>query len=205
MNETRSRVVVVVATLGLGLALMSRARLNIWIFTGILAVLVLVGAAWAAPECFRSWFRIRLASVFWGVVTGLVFVGITHVGAEMAVGFDERISPMIRDLYAAVNFPPGPRAAFPVVLLVATMEEVVWRGLVIEMLKEKRALVVLVVSVILYAIPQIASLSLPLLGAAIFCGALWGALRLWRGDLVAPLVNHLVWNAGVFVLAPLRV
>lgn len=206
LNRRSAWLIVLIATIGLSAALATRARFSIWWTTGIAAGVVLLATWFVADERFREWFRFRAGSISWGIAFGMIFVAVTHAGTQLAIGLDQRVGPMIRELYDAVNLPPGPAAAFPVVVLVAVMEEVVWRGLVVDLLAEHRGKVATaVIAVVLYTIPQMASLSLPLIGAALVCGALWTGLRMWRNDLVTPLVCHLVWNAAMFVLFPLAV
>lgn len=189
----------------MGVALAFRARFNLWVFTGSVAGAVILATWFTMPDRFREWFRWRAGSISWGIASGIAFAAVTHIGTMLALGLDARVGPMISDLYGAVNFPPGPVAAFPVVILVAGMEEIVWRGVAFDLLESQGIRLAAVLSVILYTLPPIASLSIPLVAAGLICGVLWTALRLWRGDLWAPLVSHIVWNGLIFALWPLSV
>lgn len=43
-----------------------------------------------------------------------------------------------------------------------------------------------------------------LIVAALLAGAFWGALYVWRRDLLLLIVSHSVWSAVIFAVAPIR-
>ena len=66
------------------------------------------------------------------------------------------------------------------------------------------ALQVVLLSTACYAIPHLCSGSWLLLGVVLICGVIWSSLRVMTGSLVVPLLTHLVWDLGVFVMFPLE-
>ena len=110
----------------------------------------------------------------------------------------------VRTLYALLREPPGPVRAFPLLLFVVAIEEVVWRGLAIDTIsRSSGARNAVVLSALLYVLPQIAMRSFVLMAVALVCGLVWGALRVRCAGLTAPLTAHAVWDLLVFVLYPI--
>ena len=106
-------------------------------------------------------------------------------------------------LYALLREPPGPIRAFPVLLLVVAAEELVWRGLAIDLFsKAWGPWCAVLLSALLYVLPQVALGPALLMIVALLCGLLWGALRVRFGSLAAPFIAHLIWDLLVFVLHP---
>jgi membrane protease YdiL (CAAX protease family) len=89
--------------------------------------------------------------------------------------------------------------------LVVAAEELVWRGLAIDLFSKSlgRSGAVLLASLV-YVLPQIAFRSPLLVIVALSCGLVWGGLRVRTGGLLAPLVAHLTWDLLVFVLFPVE-
>ncbi len=106
-------------------------------------------------------------------------------------------------LYALLRQPPGPIRAFPLLVFVVAAEELVWRGLAIDVFSNNigRWPAVLV-SALLYVLPQVAFRSPLLMIIALLCGLLWGLLRVWCKGLAAPFTAHLIWDVLVFIAFP---
>ncbi len=117
------------------------------------------------------------------------------------------VLPMIEGevemLYALLRQPPGPIRAFPLLVFVVAAEELVWRGLAIDVCSNNigRWPAVLV-SALLYVLPQVAFRSPLLMIIALLCGLLWGLLRVWCKGLAAPFTAHLIWDVLVFIAFP---
>jgi membrane protease YdiL (CAAX protease family) len=88
-------------------------------------------------------------------------------------------------------------------LLVVLAEELAWRGLAIDLFSKRFGpLRAVLISALLYVLPQVALGSPLLMIVALLCGLLWGTLRVRFGGLAAPFIAHLVWDLLVFVLYP---
>jgi membrane protease YdiL (CAAX protease family) len=59
------------------------------------------------------------------------------------------------------------------------------------------------VTTMIYAGVHIFSLNLILALAALVAGAFWGALYIWRRDLLLLIVSHAFWGAFIFAIAPI--
>jgi len=181
-----------------------REVLNIWIGTGVAALTsVLVLWLGARPE-LRSNLRAPAAmSLVVGLAVGVLMSLATWWLYPISVSMFPPIQTEVETLYALLRQAPGPVRAFPLLLLVVAAEELVWRGVAIDLFSKPlgpwRAMLV---SALLYVLPQVALRSPLLIIVALCCGLLWGALRVRTKGLAAPFVAHLVWDILVFVWHP---
>ena len=128
----------------------------------------------------------------------------THAAFSLLTPHAPRLAPLVAGLYADIAVFPGPLLALPVVALVVLAEEVVWRGVLLAILRRRLApAVALALATLSYVVPQLAAADPALVLAAAGGGLVWGGLFLWRGELVSPFVCHFGWDVGVFVAWPL--
>ncbi len=204
-ERQRSRAVVLAACVSVFCVVMGlRAELNVWIGTGAAATLsmflVWLGARPSARDLLgaKPWVGLAVGAAA-GVVMSLATWGLY----PLAVDVLPPVRGEVETLYALLRQPPGPVRAFPLLLLVVAAEELVWRGLAIDvftpLLGEWSAALM---AALLYVLPQIAFRSPLLMVVALLCGLLWGALRVRTGGLVAPFVAHVLWDALVFIAYP---
>ena len=201
--RSRSILALAIATAAFGAALYTRRTGNVWLGVGIASVCALGSAlVLRALPPFRVERRAIPAELALGAVLGLGMALLTHLLVPLALGLLPGAEAQVDALYANLQHPPGPVAALPVLALAVVAEEVVWRGVAIDVLgpNAPRALFG---AALLYAIPQVLSGSWLLFVLALVCGVAWGLLRLWRGSLWAPMATHFAWNLVVFVFWPL--
>lgn len=183
-----------------------REHLNIWIGTAT-AALASLGLLWfgarPTPQAGFGFTRLTVTGIAAGLVVGLAMSLATWWVYPLSVSVFPPIQTEVETLYALLRQSPGPVRAFPLLLLVVTAEELVWRGLAIEVFSKavgpKRAVVV---AAFVYVLPQVALGSALLAIVALLCGLLWGALRVRFHGLSAPFIAHLLWDLLVFVVHP---
>jgi len=167
---------------------------------GVAAVVVVVVVRLAPTLRSAPWSPGRAA--LFGLVVGVGSVVATHVGdrllAPLLPGLGDDIARL--QLLAAVT-----ASRLAVVVLIALAEELLWRGLILDALRQlgMRAPVAVGVAALVYAASQLGPRSPWLVVAAFGCGLLWGALR-WRIGLPAAVAAHLVWTLAILGLVPLR-
>ena len=84
-------------------------------------------------------------------------------------------------------------------------EEIFWRGFLQFRLMEKLGdFRGYMAATAVYAGVHIFSWNLMLILAAFVAGAFWGALYMWKRDLLAQIVSHSVWSAAIFAVVPIR-
>lgn len=204
-RSRRRWIAVAVATAAFTAALLGKEVANVWLITGLAALLSLVLAVWSDGRRLAALLRPRKRDLAVGLGGGLALVVATHLlyplGAELLPAFER----LVEFLYADISVPPGPRAALPLTAFVVLAEEAVWRGVLMEELRHRfrhRRLRV-AVATLLYAVPHVLAGIPVLVVAALAMGATWTLLRLATGRLVAPLLCHLVWSMTIFAIWPL--
>ena len=181
-----------------------RDHLNIWIGTTA-AALTSVALLWfgARPQSRAPGSTPTGLAIALGAFAGVLMSFATWWLYPVSVSLLPPIQGEVEALYSLLRQAPGPLRAFPLMLLVVVAEELVWRGLAIDLLsKPLGAGRAVLVSAFLYILPQIALGSPLLIVIAASCGLLWGALRVTTHGLLAPLFAHLVWDFLVFVIYP---
>lgn len=181
-----------------------REEINIWVGTG-LAASVSIALLWVGvrPRIMPSFGPTTLASVSIGVFVGVAMSFATWWLYPLSLELIPSIEREVATLYTLLRQPPGPIQALPLLFFVVVAEELVWRGLAIDVFSKalgpRRAVVG---SAIMYVLPQLAFRSPLLMVIALGCGAVWGVLRVRSDGIAAPLAAHFVWNLLVFVMYP---
>jgi len=186
------------------LAMGLREVLNIWIGTSAAALTSALALWLGARSALRSNLQAPTATnLIVGLAVGVLMSLATWWLYPLSVSVFPPIQTEVETLYALLRQAPGPVRAFPLLLLVVAAEELVWRGVAIDLFSKVlgpwRAMLV---SALLYVLPQVALRSPLLIIVALCCGLLWGALRVRTKSLAAPFVAHLFWDILVFVWHP---
>ncbi|MGB5286648.1 MAG: CPBP family intramembrane glutamic endopeptidase [Polyangiales bacterium] len=181
-----------------------REVLNIWIGTGAAALASILVLWLGARPVVRSNLKPpTAASLIAGLAVGLFMSLATWWLYPVSVSVFPPIQTEVETLYALLRQAPGPVRALPLLFLVVAAEELVWRGVAIDLFSKSfgpwRAMLF---SALLYVLPQLALRSPLLIIVAFLCGLLWGSLRVRTRGLAAPLIAHLVWDILVFVMYP---
>lgn len=160
-----------------------------------------------ARHQLRPMLRISRRGLAWGLAVGMVMTASTYAGYPVAAGIDAGVATGVSDLYAQLEL-GHPVMALPLVSIVVAGEELLWRGVLLEGLTpgppyRQRWLASIAIASGVYATAQLGFGSVLLVAVAFGCGAVWSALRLHTGELVAPLLAHGIWSAFVLWLVPL--
>lgn len=202
---TYARLAVVLATTAcLALALTPDGPLGIWPGTALAGGVGLSGAWFTARRELAPLLRPGVQQVAIGLALGALMAAATHLLYVPLAARVPGVAAQVAALYAIFDVAPGRGAVLPIVLVVVTAEELVWRGLTYGWLRTRLAPVGAIgCATALYAVPQLAGPSWVLLVAALGCGAVWTAQRALFGSLVVPLCTHLTWDLLVMGLFPL--
>lgn len=201
----RAAITVAVTILAVGAAMRVREPANIWLTTGAASVLGLGLALWAERGRLRDRIAMSPKTSWIGLGAGLALAAATHALYPLAEAWMPGLDVHVRALYEVLEDPPGIVAATPVLILVVTAEELVFRDVLVTALSRYYAAALAgALAVLLYVVPQLIGGSWLLSLVAFGCGIIWTALRLWTGGVWAAWVCHVVWDLAVFVLFPLE-
>ncbi len=186
------------------------ARFDTWVpfaitgpaLTGVALLTRVIPARLLAPS---------FATVSSGLGVGLVMLGLTHVAYAVVAPLVPGARAGTASLVALVNvggFSPMARAGL--VVVIATCEEVIFRGpLPLNTRASGPSRWGLVAQATAFSAVYAAACfplgSLLLLLVAFLCGLAWSALRIASRSLAAPIIAHVVWDLGVLVVWPLPV
>lgn len=185
-----------------------RATGHLYAFLAPTAVLCTALFLWRVP-LLRQRLRGGVVDVVLGFATGGVTLAATYLAFPIVNGWLPTLNDEVRVLYVLAAVSPATLLA---TVAVASAEEVIWRGALLEALRERgsgrwppsvTAVVVVVAAAVPYALAQLGAGSWMLAAAALGLGVVWGALAFWRKSLVAPLIAHLCWTPVVLGLRPL--
>ena len=84
-------------------------------------------------------------------------------------------------------------------------EEYFWRGYIQRRLAERHGKwIALIITVAFYTAVHIPTGNTILLLAAFLVGIYWGLIFIWRGNIVAAALSHMLWDPFIFVILPMN-
>lgn len=130
-----------------------------------------------------------------GLGVGGAWLVATQIGFRVLCSLFPTVMSEVRELYSKGS--NGRLAEMvPPVMLMGVAEEVLFRGALLGTGG-------LVVATVAYAVVQVVERKWVLVLAALLCGAVWGALAVWRDGLVAPAIAHVLWTTTLLTVWPL--
>lgn len=209
MERARYAVLALLAgTLLFGAALALRDRVNPWWSNLAAASGVIAASVAVARGELRRWFAPRRGALFGAVALAAVLVASTHLAYALAIRWLPGLQEHVAALYALVDRDsPGLAIAIPVTLSVVFAEELLWRGVALDLLRQRLgvgASASACIAVALYAAPQVIGGAWVLVAAALVVGAVFTAQRMITGDLAGPMLSHAIWSVCIFGVLPLQ-
>ncbi len=84
-------------------------------------------------------------------------------------------------------------------------EEMFWRGYLQRLLSNKyNKWIGLFITVFFYTAVHIPTMNPILLLASFLVGVYWGLIFLWRGNIIAAVISHMLWDPFIFVIFPIK-
>jgi membrane protease YdiL (CAAX protease family) len=187
----------------LGAALSHTA--GMWVGVGATAIALAAALLLADGARLRALAAPRRGAVVYGLLVGAFMTLATYPLYPLVADLAPSLAGDVAELYGKLGASgTGWRALWLVPIILA--EELVWRGFVQSALQRRfGARSALLLAAALYAVAHAPVGSVLLVVVAFACGLVWSALRAATAGLVAPLLAHLVWDAVVLLIAPLRV
>lgn len=193
------------ATACFAAALALRAQLNPWWSSAAAAAVAIAASSVALRDRLRPLCAVRASAVAGAVALGVAMVAATHAAYRALIAVVPDLEREVSALYRDVGpDAPGPALTVALIAVIVTAEELVWRGVAVELVHDRlSAARTVAVTVALYAVPQLAGGEWVLIAAAVGAGAVFAAQRVVTRGLVAPLVTHAIWSASIFSALPL--
>jgi uncharacterized protein len=196
--------VVVACTAAFGVALATRDLVNPWISNAGAAAAALALSVWILGPRLRALLAFRLPSALFAAGLGILLVAATHAGYDATTALFPALEAIVAELYRDIETSPPGIATALVIAMVVLAEEVLWRGVAVEVFERHLTQFgAFAGATVLYAIPQVIGGSWLLVATALALGALFTAQRLHTGRLTEPLITHTIWSVSVFFAIPL--
>ena len=137
-----------------------------------------------------------------GLASGLIL----YVGTRVFVVVADRWEPFRRHVmekYQEAAEVPLKEALALSLLIMVPAEELFWRGLFQARLDQSLpALAAGAWTWLAYVGVNLSSGSLPIIAGAVVGGALWAALAVWSGGMLASISSHMLWTGLMLALPP---
>jgi membrane protease YdiL (CAAX protease family) len=165
----------------------------------VAAVIVALGARFTDRAALRGDFK-QLAL---GLGLGALLAGLTQLLFAPLASVLPWLPEMVRPLYAASRMHAF-GTELPAFATIVVAEELLWRGLLFEALREKLGgPKAVALASLVYALAQGGTGSWVVMAVALGFGLLWGAMRAYTDKLLPGLACHAVWTTVVVLAYPL--
>lgn len=185
---------------------------------GPTVLLAVVAAVWARrEELLRDWLAPRWGDFTRGVVAAVLLFGVAWAFARILAPVGSHREIWLVSLYGQIGDPHVLQQKAPLVaatiLVVALAEELVWRGMVTQLLADRVGTrSAWVYAAVLYALAYVPTawslragggLDPVLPVAALGAGLLWGAMARSFGSLAPCVLSHALFDWAVVMMFPL--
>ncbi len=174
---------------------------NFWLKIGLsVFVVFLYSLAWQRPKL-----TFRFSSFLLGALSAAVLYGIFSLGHNLAPYVLTGAKMQVGGIYALGSGTNKTMIFLLLFFITGPGEEVFWRGFLQARLMERWGnLAGYGLATGIYAAVHIFSGNLVLIAAALIAGAFWGAMYLWKRDLLVQITSHSIWGAVIFTLSPIH-
>ena len=174
---------------------------NFWVKIGASVLLVLgYSLCWRRPKI-----TFRISSFFWGLFSAAFLYIIFFLGNSLAPYFIAGAQGQVGGIYSLGEGSSRYLVFLLLLLITGPGEEIFWRGfLQDQMMKRIGPLRGYLLATGVYAGVHVFSGNAILILAALMAGAFWGALYLWKRDLLIQITSHSFWSAFIFAVFPIH-
>lgn len=177
--------------------------LGIWPAVGTTAVVLAIIGFWLEGRRLVERLRLEPQALVVGLAVGVLMTIGTYVVYPVAEALVPGMREEVVRLYAAFSG-PGIGVVLLILPVVILSEEIVWRGVVYDVLASRFSWpVVILLGSLIYALAHAPIGALALTFACVCVGICWNAVRWWTDSLAAATVAHVLWDVVVLVVWPL--
>lgn len=173
---------------------------NFWVKIGIsVAVICAYSFVWQRPRI-----RFSAGSVITGLISAAALYGIFYAGNALSPYFVKEAGAQVHGIYGLGSGSNKMLVFLLLLLVTGPGEEIFWRGFLQEnLMKRLGPPWGFAVCTGIYAGVHVFSMNFVLVMAALIAGAFWGALYLWKRDLLMVMVSHSIWSSFIFAVFPI--
>ncbi|MCX6163257.1 MAG: type II CAAX endopeptidase family protein [Ignavibacteriae bacterium] len=179
--------------------------LNFWIMMAFsTSILYAISIIYYRDQLNREYFKIN--EILIGISSAFVLYFIFWLGKFILdkYGIIPNHNRNISSVYANKEVFPGWLVALLLFFPIGFGEEMFWRGYLQRLLSEKyNKWIALLITVFFYTAVHIPTMNPILLLASFIVGIYWGLIFLWRGNIIAVVISHMLWDPFIFVIFPI--
>lgn len=177
---------------------------NFWILMAIsTTVLGIISFVYYRDHFKKEYDYIKEIAI--GIASAIILYGVFYLGKIIldSSGIIPNHEHNISGVYANKGILPGWVIAILLFFPIGFGEEIFWRGYLQRKFSEKYGkTIALIITVFFYTAVHISTLNPVLILAAFIVGIFWGLMFNRRGNIIAPLVSHMVWDPVIFIILP---
>lgn len=153
----------------------------------------------------KEYFNLKEIGIGVGSAVLLYFVFFTGKIILDNMGIIPNHGQNISSVYANKGVIPGWLVGMLLFFPIGFGEEYFWRGYLQRYFQGRFGKwTALALTVFFYTAVHIPAMNPVLLLAAFLVGIYWGLIFIWRGNIVAALISHMVWDPLIFIVFPLN-
>jgi len=180
--------------------------LNFWVMMAFsTSILYAISIIYYREQLSREYFKIN--EILIGVSSAIVLYFIFWLGKFILdkYGIIPNHNQNISSVYANKEVFPGWLVALLLFFPIGFGEEMFWRGYLQRLLSEKyNKWIGLLITVFFYTAVHIPTMNPVLLLASFIVGIYWGLIFLWRGNIIAAVISHMLWDPIIFIIYPIN-
>lgn len=179
---------------------------NFWFSMAVSTIILLTISIVNYPDSIKL-ININLKEISLGIGSAILLYIVFWLGKNLLdlTGILPNHNQDISSVYASKEIYPSWIVAMLLFFPIGFGEEIFWRGYLQRYLSGKYGKWVgFGVMVVLYTSVHICTLNPVLLIASFLVGIYWGLIYMWRKNLTAVLVSHMIWDPFIFVILPMN-
>jgi hypothetical protein len=169
------------------------------------SILYAISIIYNGDQLNREYFKIN--EILIGISSAVVLYFVFWLGKIILdkYGIIPNHNQNISSVYANKEVFPGWLVALLLFFPIGFGEEMFWRGYLQRLLSEKYSKWFgLLITVFFYTAVHIPTMNPVLVLASFIVGIYWGLIFLWRGNIIAVVISHMIWDPFIFVIFPIK-
>jgi len=178
--------------------------INFWLSMAISTSILSIISFTHYRDYFKKEYK-YLTEILIGLLSAILLYLVFYAGKFILdnIGIIPGHSGFIKDVYKTKDIIPDWAIAVLLFFPVGFGEEIFWRGYLQRKFSEKFGKnIALIITVFFYTAVHISTFNPLLMLSAFLVGLYWGLIFNWRGNVIAVLVSHMMWDPFIFIILP---